>query len=117
MSDMIIVSIGTGTVLKPYFFDDFKNAGKLKWIGPLIDILLSANVETVHYQIQKIYQTLGSQNSKNYHRIMPDLQKAAPEMDDTSQKNVSNLIQAGLSYVNQNQEELNEIVKKLIQNK
>ena len=117
IKDMIIVSIGTGTVLKPYFFEDFDNAGKLKWISPLIDILLSSNVETVDYQIKKMYQTLGKMNSQNYYRIMPDLKKASPEMDETSKENVFNLIQAGLSYINENQNYLNEIVKKLIKNK
>ncbi len=117
IKDMIIVSIGTGTVLKPYFFEDFDNAGKLKWISPLIDILLSSNVETVDYQIQKMYETLGKTNAQNYHRLMPDLKKASPEMDETSKENVFNLIQAGLSYINQNQVYLNEIVKKLIKNK
>lgn len=50
---MIIISVGTGTVLKPYKFEDFDNAGKLKWITPLIDILLSIKTETVDYQLQK----------------------------------------------------------------
>lgn len=117
INDMVIISIGTGTVLKPYYFEDFDNAGKLKWISPLIDILLSSNVETVDYQIQKMYETLGNRNSQNYHRIMPDLKKASPEMDDTSKENIFNLIQAGLTYINQNQEQLDQIVKKLIKNK
>lgn len=77
----------------------------------------TSNVETVDYQIQKMYETLGNRNSQNYHRIMPDLQKASPEMDDTSKENISNLIQAGLAYINQNQEQLDRIVKKLIKNK
>ena len=114
---MIIISIGTGTVLKPYCFEDFDNAGKLKWISPLIDILLSANVETLDYQIQKMYQTLGHRNSQNYHKIIPDLKKASPEMDETSKENIFNLIQAGLTYINENQEQLNQIVNKLIKNK
>ena len=117
INDMIIISVGTGTVLKPYYFEDFDNAGKLKWISPLIDILLSSNVETVDYQIQKMFETLGDRNSQNYHRLMPDLKKAAPEMDNTSKENIFNLIQAGLAYVNQNQANLDLIVKKLIKNK
>ena len=117
INDIILVSIGTGTVLKPYSFQDFDNAGKLKWISPLIDILLSSNVETVDYHINKMYETLGAKNAKNYHRLMPDLKKAAPEMDDTSKGNIFNLIQAGLAYVNENKEELNNVVKKLINNK
>ena len=79
--------------------------------------MISSNVETVDYQIQKMYEAIGNKNSKNYHRIMPDLKKASPEMDDTSKENIFNLIQAGLYYVNENQDQLNNVVKKLIENK
>lgn len=103
--------------LKPYQFKDFENAGKIKWISPLIDILLSANVETVDYHLKKMYETLGTRNQQNYHRLMPSLKNASPEMDDTSKKNIYELIQAGLFYVEQNQEELNEIARKLIKHK
>lgn len=117
INDMIIISVGTGEVHKPYTFEKFENAGKIKWIGPLIDILLSANVETVDYHLTKMYETLGPRNQKNYYRLMPQLKNASPEMDDTSQKNIYELIQAGLFYVDQNREMLREIAKKLIKNK
>lgn len=117
INDMIIVSVGTGTVLKPYKFEDFDNAGKLKWIAPLIDILLSSNVETVDYHLQKMYETLGPTNYQNYHRLMPNLKNASPEMDDTSKKNIQELIQAGLTFVEENKEQLIVIAKKLIKNK
>jgi len=116
VNDMIIVSVGTGTVLKSYSYKDFENAGKIKWISPLIDILLSSNVETVDYNLKKMYETLGSRNSQNYHRLMPSLRNASPEMDDTSKTNIYELIQAGLFFVEQNQEELNLIARKLIKN-
>jgi uncharacterized protein len=117
VNDMIIVSVGTGTVLKPYHFKDFENAGKIKWIAPLIDILLSSNAETVDYNLQKMFETLGPRNKTNYHRLMPSLKNASPEMDDTSKNNIYELIQAGLSFVEHNREELTSIAKKLIKNK
>lgn len=116
VNDMIIVSVGTGTVLKPYHFKDFENAGKIKWISPLIDILLSSNAETVDYNLQKMFETLGPRNRLNYHRLMPSLKNASSEMDDTSKKNIYELIQAGLAFVEQNQDELNTIAKKIIKN-
>lgn len=64
-----------------------------------------------------MYETLGQRNKKNYHRLMPDLIHASSEMDDTSPKNINNLIQDGLKFINENQEELNLIVNKLISNK
>lgn len=117
IKDMIIVSIGTGQVLKPYKFKEFENAGKLKWVSPLIDILLTANAETVDYYLEKMFESLGPRNRKNYYRIMPDLKNASPEMDDTSKKNIYELIQAGLFYIDQNRAMLNSIAKKLVRNK
>ncbi|SMC46921.1 patatin-like phospholipase family protein [Moheibacter sediminis] len=117
VNEMIIISIGTGTVLKPYSHRELKNAGKIKWIQPLIDMLLSANAETVDYQILQMYETLGVRNKLNYHRINPALKNASSEMDNASKKNIEALIQAGLAYIDDNREELNTIVKKLISHK
>lgn len=117
INDMIIISIGTGQVLKPYLYKEFENAGKIKWISPLIDILLTANAETVDYYLNKMFQSLGPRNYKNYYRIMPSLKNASPEMDDTSPKNIYELIQAGLFYIDTNRKQLDGIVKKLIKNK
>ncbi len=117
INDMIIISVGTGTVLKPYHFDEYDHAGKLKWITPLIDILLSSNVETVDYHLRKMYETLSLTNYQNYHRLMPSLKNASPEMDDISKINIQNLIQAGLAFVEDNKEQLTFIAKKLIKNK
>lgn len=116
IGDMIIVSVGTGEVLKPYSYEKFENAGKLKWISPLIDMLLSANAETVDYHLSMMYQTLSKRNSRNYYRLLPDLHKASPDMDNTSPKNIYELIQAGLAFVDKNRSLLNEIAKKLVKN-
>ena len=32
--DMIIVSIGSGSVKQPYYYKDFKDAGVFQWIKP-----------------------------------------------------------------------------------
>ena len=117
VNDMIIVSIGTGAEAKPYSFSRLQRAGKLAWINPIIDILLSANAETVDYQLSQMFQTLGSRNQKNYYRLNPSLKNASPAMDNVKEGNIENLIQAGLSYIDQNKETLQQIVHKLIRNK
>ncbi len=64
-----------------------------------------------------MYEAQTYRNSRNYHRLMPDLKNASPEMDDTSKKNIYELIQAGLYFIEQNQQNLIAIAKKLIRNK
>lgn len=117
VNDMMIVSLGTGTEMKSYPINKYKNVGKLAWIGPIIDILLSANAETVDYQLNQMFMTLGKRNRQNYYRINPSLKTASPEMDNVKKKNLEALIQAGLCYVDENNELLNQIAEKLIKNK
>ena len=117
VNDMMIVSIGTGMEMKTYPINKYKKAGKLAWISPIIDILLSANAETVDYQLNQMFMTLGKRNQQNYYRINPSLKKASPEMDNVKKKNIEALIQSGLCYVEENQELLNQIADKLIKNK
>ncbi|WP_374444265.1 patatin-like phospholipase family protein [Epilithonimonas sp.] len=117
VNDLLILSIGTGTEMKSYPFRKFQNAGKLAWVSPIIDILLSANAETVDYQLNQMFMTLGKRNRQNYYRINPSLKSASPEMDNVSKKNLEALIQAGLSYVEENSVLLNQIADKLIKNK
>jgi uncharacterized protein len=117
VNNMLLVSISTGTVLKPYRFKDLKDAGKIKWILPIIDMLLSSNAEAVDYQLAQLFNSLGARNKKNYYRIQPALKDASPEMDNIQHQNIEALIQAGLSYIDENRNTLNTIVKKLIKNK
>ncbi|WP_435526014.1 hypothetical protein [Chryseobacterium indoltheticum] len=42
---------------------------------------MSANAETVDYQLCQMFQTLGSRNQKNYYRLNPSLRNASPAMD------------------------------------
>ena len=112
--DMIIVSVGTGTVKKPYHYNDLKNAGELHWLNPIIDILMSGNAETVDYQLQQMYKTLPQEDARNYYRLEPPLHEASSEMDLATSKNMEDLRQAGLTYVDNNKDLLDEIVEKVL---
>jgi len=112
--DMFILSIGTGTVKTPYYFDKVKNAGLIEWLPIVIDIMMSGNSETVDYHLQKMYGTLSEEDSKDYIRFEPGLQDASSEMDNVKEDNLKKLNQAGLHFVANNDKWLEEIVMKLI---
>lgn len=117
VNDMIVISIGTGIESRSYSFRKLEKAGKISWVNPIIDILMSANAETVDYQLCQMFDTLGQQNQKNYYRLNPSLKNASPAMDNVRRSNIENLIQAGLCFIDDNRNTLNEIVQKLISNK
>ena len=115
-TDMIIVSMGTGSVKKRYSYDDFKHAGEIKWLEPVIDILMSGNSETVAYQLTQMYLTLDAENQHNYYRLEPGLKEACSEMDEATPENINNLYQAGLTFVHDNIDMLEEIAQKILEN-
>jgi hypothetical protein len=69
VNDLLIISIGTGIEARPYSFKKLEKAGKIGWVNPIIDILMSANAETVDYQLGQMFQTLGSRNQKKSFQI------------------------------------------------
>ncbi|HMG67495.1 MAG TPA: patatin-like phospholipase family protein [Chitinophagaceae bacterium] len=115
-ADMFILSLGTGSVQKRYSYDGFKNAGEIKWLEPIIDILMSGNSETVAYQLRQMYLTLEPENQKNYYRLEPGLKEACSEMDEATPENIQNLYQAGLTFVHDKKDLLEEIAQKIVEN-
>ena len=112
--NMFIVSVGTGKVLKKYAYTTVKKWGLIRWIAPLIDMMMSASAEVVSYQVKKLFEAIGC--SDYYIRLEPDLGMANTEMDDVSAKNIKNLENAGLIFVDSNETLLNTIVDELIKN-
>jgi patatin-like phospholipase/acyl hydrolase len=113
-SEMLIVSIGTGSVKKPYHYRSMRNAGEIGWLEPVIDILMSGNSETVDYQLRQIFLGLDPDDQHNYYRLEPGLKEACPEMDLATPENISNLHQAGLTYITDHADLLHEIAERLL---
>lgn len=114
--DMIIVSIGSGSVKQPYYYKDFKDAGVFQWVKPLIDIMMSGNSETVDYQLRKIFESLSKSDQRDYHRIQPKLTHSDNAIDNASPENLNALHRDGLLTIAENKKELAQIIDKLIVN-
>ncbi len=113
-NEMMVVSISTGSVKEPYYYDKAKDWGMVQWIQPLIHIMMSGNSETVDYQLRKLFDSENSDGA--YHRLHPGLYNASHEMDDASPKNLQALKEAGLQYIEANNERLDTIVQQLLAN-
>ena len=110
--EMFLLSIGTGNVKKPYYYEQTKDWGQLQWIKPVIDMLMSGNAETVDYELQQLFSTC--KDKSNYVRIVPSLANVNPEMDDASPKNIKALLDAGDKFVDDYKDILDNVANKLI---
>lgn len=111
--NMVIISLGTGAVNTPYSYEKAKDWGKLQWIQPIIDILMSGSAETVDYHLRQIFDSQGV--SRQYERIQPDLFDASNDMSETDPKNIQALDEAGLNNVAKYQNQLDRMVDLLME--
>lgn len=109
----LLVSIGTGQTKRPYPHKIASGWGAVKWIQPIIDILMQGVSESVHYQMQYLLpdyiEKAGAKPSPRYYRFNIEIDTAYSNMEDTSQPTIDQLIKYGEQIVEENKVELNKI--------
>lgn len=115
-TQMVLVSIGTGSQGVSYSYSKAKNWGVIGWLKPLIDILMSGNSETVHYELREMFGAVDHQNLDNYFRLEPTVGTAKSAMDLATPENMLKLEEAGKTFVAEHIDELNRIVDLLVEN-
>jgi len=113
ISEMLVVSIGTGKVQKSYNYEKAKKWGAISWAIPVIDMLQSSSAEVVSYQVDKLFDSEDCR--EQYIRIVPELYDVSHQMDDASTKNIARLKEAGNKYIANNSNQLDEIVQLLLE--
>jgi len=116
LDEIFVLSLGTGHDVKneeKLTFDKIKDWGMGSWVKPLIDILMTANSHTVHYQLKKIFQNTGQ--TKRYFRMQTELISADSDMGNASPKNIQALISDAENFMKNNKSMLDAAVYKILQ--
>ncbi|GAB3995613.1 patatin-like phospholipase family protein [Spirosoma daeguense] len=108
-SDMLIVSLGTGSENRHYEYDQAKNWGKINWVQPVIDMMMAGAAETTHYTITRMFSAVDQPD--HYSRIQPaELREASPDLDDASPDNIKALLEVGTETAEKCGPELDRLV-------
>ena len=116
-TEMLMVSIGTGSHGDPYPYSKAKKWGVIGWLAPIINILMSGNSETVDYELNQMFAAVDQSNIANYFRLEPTVETAKNAMDLATPENMHALEEAGKTFVTKNIVQLDKIVELLIANK
>lgn len=116
VDDLTVLSLGTGTEDRPYHYSEAKNWGKIEWVKPVIDVMMSGVSETVDYQLRMLFGAVKAQ--KRYLRIQADLRDFKDvdgAMDHASEKNMRALQEVGRSLALRYDPDLTELAETLLQ--
>lgn len=111
--EMVILSLGTGDIKKKYFYEEAKDWGKIQWLNPLFDIIMTAGAETVDYQMKQMFDAINKPDQ--YLRIDPVLSdKRVLPMDDASESNLKAISELGEQLAEGNSQKLDDWVQFLL---
>jgi uncharacterized protein len=113
VDDILLLSLGTGNVKRSYDYDIAKDWGKVGWVRPVLDIMMSGVSETVEFQMGQLFSSMGK--PEQYIRINPNLGQASSDLDNASVENINALKEAGIYCAESNYEKLDKIVDRLLE--
>jgi patatin-like phospholipase/acyl hydrolase len=105
--DVIMVSLGTGSLTRPLQHDTIKTWGELKWVQPVIEVMMDGVSNATDYHLAQI---LGA---ANYYRLQTTLNIAKDEMDDASSPNIRNLVLQAEDLIHSSGDTLAKICERL----
>lgn len=112
---ILLISIGTGQTEKPYMYAQTKGWG-LRWLMPLIDILMQGVSESVHYQMEHLlppYLSPSGDVAKRYYRLNIPIGEAYSDMSDVSDNNLEQLQEYGREIIKKYSKDIDKIVDEL----
>ena len=111
-NDFLVVSLGTGSHYEPENRNFLENTnvfkgGNLQWADKIIDLLIYASSDTIHYQLLQLLNV-----SKNYYfRFQPIIDISNKDMDDVSPENIDSLEKYAYEIISTQDKQLEELAK------
>ncbi|MBW4641619.1 MAG: patatin-like phospholipase family protein [Goleter apudmare HA4340-LM2] len=114
LNDILVVSLGTGSLTRKYHYDQAVNWGLIQWVEPLVNIMLDANSESIACQLEQLLPK-ADDIPKQYYRFQGILSEANDDMDDASPENIKRLENLARQIIQEGNLELNELCEQLTQ--
>lgn len=112
IDDILVVSLGTGSLCRKYPYEEARNWGLISWAEPIVNILMDANSESVASQLEQLLPPIQG-NPKKYYRFQVPLNEANDDMDDASPENIKKLEDLARQLIAEKSHELDKLCELL----
>lgn len=114
LDDILVVSLGTGSLTRRYPYEKAKNWGLLGWVQPLVNITLDGSSESVAVQLEQLLPKAQAKPPQ-YYRFQAFLSEANDDIDVTEEKNIENLAELAKRIIAEKDRELDELCQQLVE--
>ena len=114
LEDILVVSLGTGSLTRRYEYDKAEHWGLVGWVQPLLNITLDGSSESVAVQLEQLLPKAQDKPSQYYRfQALLDAGKGLDDMDNAEPVNIKNLENLAEEIIRKEDKKLNELCKLL----
>lgn len=106
-AEVVLVSLGTGQLTRPFPYDEVKDWGLVEWARPLIDVVFDGSSDVVDYQLTQIV------GPERFFRFQTELTTASDDLDDAGEGNLRALRLTGERLIAERAREVDAAVTAL----
>ncbi|MEH2439345.1 patatin-like phospholipase family protein [Nostoc sp.] len=109
IEDILLVSLGTGSLTSVYPYDEVKQWGLLQWAKPLLNIVLDGGSEVVAGELERLFESGKKGNKASYYRFQTFLKSELEAIDNAKLENVRQLQTLGNILIQERNQEIDEL--------
>jgi len=113
LDEVLVVSLGTGSLTKKYHYEEAKNWGLLGWVQPIINITLDGSSESVACQLEQLLPK-ASGKPKQYYRFQSFLSTDLEPMDNAKPDNIAKLKEVAVQIIEERDKDIDELCEQLV---
>ena len=113
LDEILVVSLGTGSLTRKYPYDEAKNWGIVGWVQPLINITLDGSSESVAVQLEQLLPRAENEPPQ-YYRFQEFLNSTNDKMDNASKENIKNLEMLADQIIAERTDDLDQMCQQLL---
>lgn len=107
--DVLVVSLGTGSLTSIYTYDDVKNWGLLQWARPLLNIVFDGGSEVVAGELERLNEHSDKETKGLYYRFQTFLTGDVEEIDNVKSENIRQLQTLAHRLITEKSQQIDEL--------
>ncbi|MEH2088959.1 patatin-like phospholipase family protein [Nostoc sp.] len=112
--DILVVSLGTGSLTSVYPYKEVKNWGLLQWGRPLLNIMFDGSSEVVAGELEQLFEPSDREAQNFYYRFQTLLDSELEEIDNTKLQNTRQLQAIAHRLISNKSQQIDELCSLLL---
>ncbi|MBW4592859.1 MAG: patatin-like phospholipase family protein [Brasilonema angustatum HA4187-MV1] len=106
--DILLVSLGTGSLTSVYPYNEVKNWGLLQWGRPLLNMVFDGGSEVVAGELERLFES-NNKETQTYYRFQTFLTGELEEIDNTKPENIRKLQVIARKLITEKSQQIDEL--------